>query len=105
MPSFFVVYGTDQGRRFEFDDVTAGIGRGGSNQVKLGDTEVSRYHAEVRRDQGYYVLLDLGSSNGMVVNGQRVESHELVNGDELRIGKFVMVFLGDNRQEQVWNGR
>ena len=95
MPSFFVVYGTDQGRRFEFDDVTAGIGRGGSNQVKLGDTEVSRYHAEVRRDQGYYVLLDLGSSNGTYLNGDLVESERLANGDRVEVGRTRLIYIDD----------
>ena len=73
MPSLFVVYGPDQGRRFEFDESTMGIGRGGANPVQLSDTEVSRYHAEIRLEEGSQVLLDLGSSNGTFLNGKRIE--------------------------------
>ena len=97
MPSFFVVYGTDQGRRFEFGDAVAGIGRGGSNQVKLGDTEVSRYHAEVRCEQGHRVLLDLGSSNGTYLNGDLVERERLANGDRVEVGRTRLIYIDEER--------
>ncbi|MEE2991399.1 MAG: FHA domain-containing protein, partial [Planctomycetota bacterium] len=77
MPSLFVVYGPDQGRRFEFDDTTMGIGRGGANPVQLCDTEVSRYHAEVRLEEGEHLLMDLGSSNGTFLNGDQVDRKRL----------------------------
>jgi signal transduction histidine kinase/pSer/pThr/pTyr-binding forkhead associated (FHA) protein len=95
MPSFFVVYGPDQGRRFEFDGTSNGIGRGGTNQVQLSDTEVSRYHAEVRVEQGHHILLDLESSNGTFLNGDPVDRGRLANGDRVEVGRTRLIYIDD----------
>jgi len=53
---------------------------------------VSRHHAALRRLKNYLFLVDLGSSNGTFVNGQRLISHQpniLVEGDEIRLGNLV----------------
>ncbi len=47
---------------------------------------ISRRHCEIRREAGHYVLLDLNSSNGVYVNGQKVDTVYLRDGDEIRIG-------------------
>jgi signal transduction histidine kinase len=100
MPSLFVVYGPDQGRRFECSESTMGLGRGGSNHVQLSDTEISRYHAEIRFEAGSYSLLDLGSSNGTCLNGQPVDRKPLRDGDQLEIGRSRLIYI-DNESSQV----
>ncbi len=92
MPSLFVIQGRDQGTRFELDRETVSLGREASNAVQLHDTEVSRRHAEIRCDGKLCTLVDLGSSNGSYVNGQRVQHHELASGDRLQIGRTLMLF-------------
>ena len=47
---------------------------------------ISRRHCEIRREAGGYVLLDLNSGNGVYVNGQKVDTIYLRDGDEIRIG-------------------
>ncbi len=70
------------------------IGRSPDAEVFLDDVTVSRNHALlVRRRDGLYID-DLGSLNGTYVNRRRIESHKLVDGDELRIGKYKLTFLG-----------
>ena len=70
------------------------IGRSPDAEVFLDDVTVSRNHALlVRRNDGLYVD-DLGSLNGSYVNRRRIESHKLVDGDELQIGKFKLTYLG-----------
>jgi len=101
MPSLFVVYGPDQGRRFEFDDTTMGIGRGGANPVQLFDTEVSRYHAEVRREEGEYLLVDLGSSNGTFLNGHQVDRKRLQNGDRVELGRTRLIYLDNEPATEI----
>ena len=59
MPSLFVIRGNDQGTRFELDGSLMGIGRDSSNKVQLHDTEVSRQHAEIRRADGTFHVIDL----------------------------------------------
>ncbi len=97
MPSLFVFRGNNQGMRFELEAEALSLGREAGNDVQLHDTEVSRRHAELRRSDKTFTLIDQGSSNGTYVNGQRIQSHQLVNGDEVQMGGTVMLYtcLGD----------
>ena len=65
-----------------------GLGRDSSNFVQVHDTEVSRRHAEIRREAGVYTVIDLGSSNGTLINGRRVEAGRLRPGDVLSIANL-----------------
>ncbi len=65
------------------------------SDVQLLDSESSRSHAEVRRDDaGQYAMIDLGSSNGTKVNGQRISRHTLASGDRIEIGGTLMIYTG-----------
>ena len=94
MPSLFVIRGNDQGVRFELEDEILRLGRDRSSGLQLHDTEVSRQHAELRRDGDDFTISDLQSSNGTFVNGHRVKQHELVSGDQLRLGTTLMLYTG-----------
>ncbi len=93
-PSLFVIQGRDQGVKFELEDGTLGLGRDAANFIQLHDTEVSRRHAEIRREGPTVGVTDLGSSNGTYVNGKRVQHQELVSGDRVQIGSTLMLFTG-----------
>jgi transcriptional regulator with PAS, ATPase and Fis domain len=60
---------------------------------------VSRVHAEIVRDGRRYVVRDLGSRNGVIVNGRKVKSTELEPLDELRIGDAIFKFVEENADE------
>jgi mRNA-degrading endonuclease RelE of RelBE toxin-antitoxin system len=63
------------------------IGRVPDNDLVLSDLDVSRHHAEVRKSSaGGYEIVDLGSHNGIFVNGQRVTSKLLTEADLVSIG-------------------
>src|SRR5437764_12380750 len=65
------------------------IGRGADCDVRFDsrlDTRVSTHHAEIRFDNGNYVLVDTGSSNGTLVNGKMVKQQKLRSGDRLVFG-------------------
>ncbi len=72
------------------------IGRGGDCDIILPERQVSRHHARIRRDDGAYVLQDLGSKNGTHLNGQQIErSAPLQDGDEIQIALCVkLLFVG-----------
>ncbi|HZQ27758.1 MAG TPA: DUF3662 and FHA domain-containing protein [Acidimicrobiales bacterium] len=72
------------------DPVT--IGRLPECDIVLGDTKVSRRHAEVRRDGGDVVVVDLGSTNGTKVNGAGVRERRLADGDEITVGTTTLRF-------------
>jgi predicted component of type VI protein secretion system len=67
------------------------IGRGSSNDLVLADPAVSRKHAVLRWDGARLQIDDVGSSNGLMVNGRRAESATLENGDSIAIGNCELV--------------
>ncbi|HTO96681.1 MAG TPA: transglycosylase SLT domain-containing protein [Myxococcales bacterium] len=65
------------------------IGRAPDSDVRFDsnrDTQVSTHHAEIRFQDGQYVLVDVGSTNGTLVNGKLVRSHALRSGDKIGFG-------------------
>lgn len=94
MPSLFVIQGRDQGQRFTLDEPLVGIGRVGGNAIQLHDTEVSRKHAVLERIGEEFALRDLNSSNGTFVNGKRVKEKRLLSGDQLQVGRTMLLYTG-----------
>jgi hypothetical protein len=85
--------GGRSGESFTISGERMTIGRSPEAEVFLDDVTVSRNHALlVRRRDGLYID-DLGSLNGTYVNRRRIESHKLVDGDELQIGKYKLTYL------------
>lgn len=74
------------GQRFAVGDGPMTLGRNASNSVMIASRQASRVHAEIRRHADGYVVFDLGSSNGTMVNGVRVASKLLERGDVIQIG-------------------
>ncbi len=68
------------------------IGRLPECDVVLGDPNVSRRHADVRRTEEGYFVTDLGSTNGTRVNGTPVREQQLESGDEITVGSTSLVF-------------
>jgi len=104
VPSLFVFRGQDQGVRFELDEDALGLGRDPSNPIQIHDNEVSRRHAEIRRNNSIFTLADLGSSNGTFINGRKLsprERHTLASGDEVQLGSTLMLFTGSEDEEDL----
>ena len=74
------------GKRFKVGSESITFGRSDENDVVLNNLLTSRVHAELRHEDGGYLLHDRGSSNGTWVNGRRVTVHRLRPGDEIVIG-------------------
>jgi hypothetical protein len=68
------------------------IGRLSTNDVVLSDPNVSRRHAELRRDGQDWLVVDLGSTNGTMVNGKLAKEHRLKNGDKISFGSSELEF-------------
>jgi hypothetical protein len=68
------------------------IGRLEDSDVQISDPGASRRHAEVRRDGDDYVVVDLGSTNGTLVNESPVTERTLEEGDRITIGRTVLEF-------------
>jgi hypothetical protein len=68
------------------------IGRLSTNDVVLADPNVSRRHAELRRSGDQWMVVDLGSTNGTLVNGKLAREHEISDGDKLSFGTTEVIF-------------
>jgi hypothetical protein len=90
-----VVRGPNAGSRFLLDKSATTIGRHPDSDIFLDDVTVSRRHAEVVLLDDQVLVKDLGSLNGSYVNGQRVDERTLGSGDEVQIGRFKLLFVGD----------
>jgi hypothetical protein len=69
------------------------IGRSRDCDVVLDDANVSRRHAEIRPSGGSWIVVDLGSTNGLKVNGRRISGPQsLKSGDALELGSSQLTF-------------
>lgn len=81
------------GRRLVVGARGATIGRSRSCDIVLEDANVSRQHAELRPRGGGWIVADLGSTNGVAVNGTRIEqAHALKAGDRIELGTTTLTF-------------
>ncbi|MBV8964982.1 MAG: FHA domain-containing protein, partial [Mycobacteriaceae bacterium] len=85
--------GPNAGSRYLLHQPVTAAGRDPASDIVLDDVTVSRQHAEFRLHDGQFRVEDVGSLNGIYVNRDRVEWSELVNGDEIQIGKFRLLFI------------
>ena len=75
-----------EGRRTVLSGDRVLLGRSRECDVQLADPNVSRRHAELRRDNGGWSVVDLGSTNGIKLNGRRVDQAALEPGDRITLG-------------------
>ena len=80
------------GRRNVLSGSRVVVGRSREADIVLQDPNVSRRHAELRRDNGGWQIVDLGSTNGIKVNGRRVDNQPLNAGDQITIGVTDLTF-------------
>jgi hypothetical protein len=85
------------GERHEIDSNRLVIGRSRECDIQIADPNVSRRHAELRREGSAFWLVDLGSTNGIDVNGRRQHRTKLSDGDRVTIGTTEVVFRQEPR--------
>lgn len=90
--TFQVLEGMERGRVLSRLRPPLTIGREEDNTVQLNDERVSRFHAKVQEDGGRVILTDLDSTNGTRVNGHPVQMHVLQIGDQVSIGRCLLLF-------------
>lgn len=79
-------------REFEIVDSEVHVGRELDNTLRLPDPSISRHHCVLRKTAGGYEIQDLQSSNGVVVNGNRVQAAPLRDGDRISLGQVQLTF-------------
>ena len=81
-----VISGPSFGEMYKLKGERTVLGRGEKTDVRVLDDGVSREHSAIERDGGKMVLSDLRSTNGTFCNGERIQRHDLVDGDKISIG-------------------
>jgi hypothetical protein len=79
--------------------VIISIGRSLENDIVLEDPGVSRHHAQLRWRNGSFVIFDLGSRAGIIVNAQAVREQELRSGDVIKLGSAALIFGEEDGNE------
>lgn len=95
--SLAVLQGKASGQIFHIQKVKTTVGRSDCDIV-LDDPECSRQHATIEVLGSRVVLNDLGSTNGTFVQGERIQSSELENQNEFRIGEHVLMLIVTDRE-------
>lgn len=86
--------GEEPGRRFPVGSHTLILGRDSTCDIPINDRRVSRQHARIEpEDDGSLLLVDNGSSNGTLVNGERIERRHLDIGDRIGLGRGVVLLF------------
>ena len=92
-PQLLIIGGNNRGREYPLHFGDNSIGRGVDNDVILADIAVSRKHTIVCWENGQFMVRDLGSGNGTLYNGKRVDLHNLRDGDQLELGNTLLRFV------------
>lgn len=93
-----------EGRKvMDLDRHVVNIGRRMDNNLVLDDSRVSRLHCQLRLRHGKYVVFDLNSSHGTLVNGVQVVEHTLQSGDVLSIGGIQLIYIDDTPTDALEN--
>jgi hypothetical protein len=80
----------------QVDPTGTRVGRHPECKYIIPTPGASRYHAEIRFEEGAWIISDLNSGNGTFVNGVRIRTHQLAPGDEVRIDQTILTFhLGE----------
>jgi hypothetical protein len=80
------------GKPYELSRDVVVLGRSRECDITLDDANVSRRHAEIRRENGNWFVVDLGSTNGIEVNGKRTDRARLENDDRILLGRTEVTF-------------
>ncbi len=88
-----IISGKNAGKEYQCYSQSTLIGRNRENHVPITDTAASRRHARIERRNGDFILEDLNSTNGTILNQKAVSREILQHGDKIQIGETVLQFL------------
>ena len=95
MPKIVLKYNDKVVKEITLTDAVVNIGRKDDNDLVIDNLAVSSHHARIARLDAGVVIQDTGSTNGIFLNGQKIAQHTLAYGDQIMIGKHIVVFQDD----------
>lgn len=91
-PKIILTLPSGEVRKYSLQMDSIRLGRAPDNTVVLEDASLSSHHAVLHRRESGFEIIDLGSTNGIEANGQRVLTHNLKHGDEIKVGSVLLRF-------------
>jgi predicted component of type VI protein secretion system len=88
-------------REYPFLKDSITVGRAEDNTVVIDNLAVSSYHARIDKAGTDFILTDLQSTNGTFINDNRVVTHKLAHGDNVSIGKHILLFVGEKGKAEA----
>lgn len=107
--NFVVLAGQDIGRKYDVESEEMYIGRNEMCEIFVDDEDVSRIHAKIDATSDYVYIEDLGSTNGTLVNGDKIKRHQLEDGDRIQVGSMTVLKFNyvdeieESFNEQLYN--
>ncbi|MCL2689022.1 MAG: FHA domain-containing protein [Chitinispirillia bacterium] len=93
MTRYSVYYAGELVKIYELDEPVIFIGRLPENHIPISNMGISRRHVKIEQNTDYtYMLSDLNSLNGTLVNGEKIKKKTLVHGDKIAIGKYIIIY-------------
>ncbi len=97
MPRVTLRFGNnDLGTWEVYDQQPVVVGRSPECTIHIDNPGVSRRHCQIEKRGDFCVVSDLGSNNGTFHNGKKVQTANLNNGDEIAVGKHLLLFMDEN---------
>jgi pSer/pThr/pTyr-binding forkhead associated (FHA) protein len=92
--------------KIDIENLPCRIGRGSDNDLVIHANEISRHHALIDRSDGQYIVTDLDSRNGLLVNSRRCDTAPLKSGDVITIAHVNVIFSceGSARENSARGG-
>jgi sigma-B regulation protein RsbU (phosphoserine phosphatase) len=102
MPEITVKSAEGGRERFPITKDRVTVGRSRESDIFLPDQWLSRHHAEIRRERDGFIVVDLGSKNGTLLNGEQVAGHQrLRHGDVITLGEHVLTYLDEVAEDEA----
>lgn len=100
MVSIILVFKKSIVKKYTFTKDSITIGRDKANDIVIDNLIVSNFHAKIDKTGEVYILTDLQSTNGTIVNREKIVSHQLRHKDKIIIGKHLL-FFAMSKQDQL----
>ncbi len=101
MPLIRITSREEQPKNFNLVQEKISIGRGQDNDIVLSDQRASRQHSQIKKENNQYVIHDLGSVNGTLVNETKISTAPLQHNDQIKIGNSILIFLEKEEKTEM----
>jgi pSer/pThr/pTyr-binding forkhead associated (FHA) protein len=98
MGKFILTFNKQVIKEHPWQEESITVGRNEDNKIVIDNLAVSGYHARIDKAGSDFILTDLQSTNGTFVNNKRVVSHKLSHGDNIIIGKHIILYVAEGKE-------